>query len=108
MRELVRLADHDEEFRRKGARVFALGVGQREDFAELQAEVAPGVTLLADPQAAAVSAFGMLDPDPFPRGKVMARAGTVLIGADGVVMAWWLTDNYRKRPEPSEILAGIP
>ena len=70
--------------------------------------MAPGVILLSDPEGAAVSAFGMLDPDPFPPGRVLARAGTVLIGADGIVKRWWLTDNYRKRPEPREILDAIP
>ena len=66
------------------------------------------MALLVDPKAAAVSAFGMLDMDPVPRGMVLARAGSVLIGSDGVVQRWWLTDNYRKRPEPAEILAAIP
>jgi peroxiredoxin len=66
------------------------------------------VTLLADPKAAAVSAFGMLDPEPFPPGRVLARAGTVLIDAKGKVVRWWLADNYRERPEPHEILDAIP
>jgi len=97
-----------EEFRAKGARVYALGVGEREDLDELQRELLPGVVLLADPEAAAVAAFGMLDPDPFPPGRVLARAGTVLIGRDGEILRWWLPDSYRERPEPGDIHAAIP
>lgn len=64
--------------------------------------------MLSDPEGAAVSAFGMLDPDPFPPGRKLARAGTVLIDAKGRVRQWWLTPNYRERPDPAEILAAIP
>lgn len=83
-------------------------MAKREELAALQAELEPGVVLLADPKAAAVAAFGMLDPDPFPPGRVIARAGTVLIDPQGKVARWWLTDNYRERPDPREILDAIP
>ncbi|MHC4938147.1 MAG: peroxiredoxin family protein [Planctomycetota bacterium] len=108
MRELVRLADYAEEFRKKGARIYALCAGEREELAKLQDDLGSGVILLADPEAAAIAAFGMLDPEPFPPGRVIARAGTVLIDAEGRVAGWWLTDNYRKRPDPAEILDAIP
>lgn len=83
-------------------------MGEREQLRKLQDDLGPGVILLADPEAAAIAAFGMLDPEPFPPGRVIARAGTVLIDKQGVVAQWWLTDNYRERPDPTEILDAIP
>jgi hypothetical protein len=48
----------------------------------------------------------MIDPDPFP-DRIQARAGTFWIDRDGRLRHRWLTDSYRKRPDPEEILAKI-
>jgi peroxiredoxin len=83
-----------------------MAIDEPEDLAELQKELGEAVTLLADPDGQAVSAFDMIDPDPFP-DRVQARAGTFWIDRDGKLRHRWLTDSYRERPDPEEILAKI-
>ena len=106
MRELVGLADRREEFARLGVHVFGLAIDEPGDLTELQERLGEAVTLLADPSGQAVSGFDMIDPDPFP-DRVQARAGTFWIDRDGRLRFRWLTDSYRERPKPEEILAKI-
>ena len=65
-----------------------------------------GITLLADPGAATVAAFDLLDSTPFP-SRTQARSATLLIDREGRVVRWWIAKTYRKRPSPDAILAAI-
>ena len=100
MRELGELADRAEGFSRLGTRVYAISTRKPGDLADLQQDLGLGVTLLSDPGGVAVSAFGMLDPR-----MSIARAGIFLLDRQGRVRYRWLTENYRERPDPDEILA---
>ncbi len=64
------------------------------------------MTLLADPDAATVAAFDLLDPTPFPAGT-MARPATLLLDRQGRVIRWWIAETYRKRTTPEAILASF-
>jgi len=99
VRELGELADRAESFARLGTRVYAISTREPEDLKGLQEDLGSGVTLLSDPGAVAVSAFGMLDPR-----FGFARAGTFLLDRQGRVKYVWLTENYRRRPDPDEVL----
>ena len=64
------------------------------------------MTLLADPGAATVAAFDLLDATPFPSGT-MARPATLLLDRQGRVIRWWIAETYRKRIPPETILASF-
>jgi peroxiredoxin len=99
VRELVQLAERNDAFARLGVSVYAIAVSPAAALAPLQEKLGDGVTLLADPEGKAVSAFGMLE------GNGLARAATFLLDREGRVSHRWLTENYRKRPSPEDILA---
>lgn len=98
MRELVELAEREDAFDRLGVVVYALSKEPVERLAELQEDLGAGVTLLSDPDGAAVAAFGM--DERFG----LARAGTFLLDREGRVVHRWLAENYRKRPSADDIL----
>ena len=62
--------------------------------------------MLADPEATAIDRFGMLDPKPFPPGR-LARSGIYYIDPKGIARQRWLVDNYRDATDPAEILAAL-
>lgn len=99
MRELVQLAERKDEFARLGVSLYAIAVGPAAELAPLQEKLGAGMTLLADPEGRAVTAFGMLE------GNGLARAATFLLDREGRVSYRWLAENYRKRPVPDDILA---
>jgi peroxiredoxin len=98
----VRLAEHSDAFGRLGVRVFALARQPASDLQALQAKLGDGVTLLSDPQGAAVDRFGMRGPR-----LGIARAGLFHIASDGVVLQGWLPASYRHWPDPAAILAAL-
>lgn len=100
MRELVQLAERKDAFDRLGIPVYAIAVQPAEKLSSLQERLGAGVTLLADPDGLAVRAFGMLE------GNGLARSATFLIDREGRVDRRWIAENYRKRPDPDEILAA--
>ena len=102
----MRLADQKEAFSRLGVVVFALAAQPREKLEGLQADLGDAVTVLADPEAQAIAAFGMLDPDPFPKLRI-ARSGVFLIDRRGVLKEKWLPENYRDRTSPEDILEAL-
>ena len=106
MRELGELAELSGEFRRLGARLYAIAHQDRDALAELQSDLGDGITLLADPEGKAIVAFGMLDPSPVPP-RPMARAGVFLISREGVIERRWLPGRYHQRPAPDEILRAL-
>lgn len=73
--------------------------------AEVADELALDYRILADPELKVIDAYGLRherDGD-----TPIARPATFLIDAQGVVRWRELTDNYRLRPHPEEILARI-
>jgi peroxiredoxin len=97
VRELGELAARKDAFDRLGVAVYALST-QPDGLQGLQEDLGSAVTILSDPSGDAVEAFGM--GERFG----LARAGIFLLDREGRVSHRWLTDNYRKRPSPDEIL----
>jgi peroxiredoxin len=78
-------------------------VERNRDYAE---ELALDFPLLADPELEAIDAFGLRHAGAGPGGSDIARPAIYV--ADGGVLRWrTLTDNYRVRPRPEEILAVV-
>jgi len=85
--------------------VVAVVVDPVERNAEVADELALDYRILADPELKVIDAYGLRherDGD-----TPIARPATFLIDAQGVVRWRELTDNYRLRPHPEEILARI-
>ncbi len=102
----MELADKRDAWARLGVRVIAFCIDDPDDLKELQDELGFGVTLIADPTAAATKAFGMLDPKPFP-DRIQARAGLFWLNTSREVRARWLPDRYRARPDLDEVRATV-
>ena len=86
--------------------MFALAIAPVEDLTDLQSDLGEAITLLADPEGQAVSAFGMIDPSPFP-SMTVARSGTFYVDRKGRIGARWLPDSYRTRPDPDAVMAAV-
>ncbi len=67
--------------------------------------------LLADPDLAVIDAYGVRHPDGVGEGRDIARPAIFLIDRQGRIAWRQLTDNYRIRVRPGQILeelAAIP
>ena len=63
--------------------------------------------VLSDPGATAISAYGVLHPEGGIGGRDIARPVVFLIGSDGIIRWRELTENWRIRVGPDEILGAI-
>jgi len=100
------------EFRDAGATVVAVSTDPPERGREVVEALGLEFPVLADPSGAAVAAFGVAHPEGNPiDGGTIARPATFLLDRDGRVVWRDLTENWRVRPRPDEILqrlASIP
>lgn len=91
------------DFRDTGVRLAAISVDPVARNRELAAEHGFDFPLLSDPDAEAARAFGVYHPGAGPGDSDLARPATFLFA--GGVLRWRdLTDNYRIRPRPQELL----
>ena len=63
--------------------------------------------LLADEGLGVIDAYGVLHPRGGISGRDIARPAIYLIGPDGTILWRVLTDNWRIRLRPEELLAAI-
>lgn len=78
--------------------------------AEVAASLGLDYRIAADPDLAAIDAYGLRHDAPGFDAPI-ARPATFVIDADGIVRWRDLTENYRLRPRPEQILAvldGLP
>ena len=106
MTELQGLQLSLAEFRAEGASVVAICVDSPEDNRRVVERLGLDFPILSDPQGAALRAFDVLHAGAGPEGTDIARPATFI--ASGGVIAWRdLTDNYRVRPRPAELLRAV-
>ena len=74
--------------------------------AELASSLGLGYRLAADPTLTAIDAYDLRHQDP-GMGAPIARPATFVLDANGVVRWRNLTDNFRLRPRPADVLAAI-
>jgi len=86
--------------------IVAISVDPPERSRELAESYGLDFRLLADPEARAIRAFGVLHEDGGLYGDI-ARPATFLVDRDGRIVWRHLTDNWRVRPRVDTILDRI-
>jgi peroxiredoxin len=106
MAELQGLQLNKAEFDRRDTAIFAVAVDPVDDNARVVEQLGLGYQILADPELAAVDAYGVRHDDAGPDHPI-ARPASFLIDKQGVIRWRDLTENYRYRPRPETILTEI-
>jgi peroxiredoxin len=108
MAELQGLQSRHDEFEKRGVTVVAISADPVEANAEVVRNLGLQFRVLSDPRLVAIDAYGLRDPGAGMDGRDIARPATFLLEENGVVLWRSLTDNYRIRPRPDDILVQIP
>lgn len=97
-----------EDIRAAGAEVLAVSSESSDVIAEKAKKLNLSYPLLADPAFQAIDAFGVrhVGADPFSDGDI-ARPAVFLIGKEGEILWSELTDNWRVRVTPEQVLAKL-
>jgi peroxiredoxin len=104
--ELQGLQLSQEDFRRRGCRVFGMVVDPVETNAQLARDAGLAFPILSDPDLHATDAYGLRHKDGHD-GQDIALSASVLIDAGGIVRWTHVTPNFRVRPLPADILAAV-
>jgi peroxiredoxin len=110
MAELRGLQLRIDDFKRHEAEVLAVVVDPVEQNAEVAEQLELSYRILADPDLRAIDAYDLRHADAGPTGNI-ARSASFVIDKEGVVRWRDLTQNYRFRPRPEDVvavLAGLP
>jgi peroxiredoxin len=106
MTELQGLQLSLAEFRAEGASVVAICVDSPEQNRKVGERLRLDFPILSDPEGVALRAFDVLHAGAGPGGTDIARPATFI--ASGGAIAWRdLTENYRVRPRPAELLRAV-
>jgi len=95
-----------DDFRRRGARVVAVVVDPPDRNAQVVRELGLEFPIVSDPDLTVIDQFGLRHADGIP-GADIARPATFVVDGDGVVRWRDLTENYRIRPRPDDILRAL-
>ncbi|MBI3666140.1 MAG: redoxin domain-containing protein [Acidobacteria bacterium] len=101
------LEQHLDEFRAHGVRVVAISVDSPEATRKLCEKRGYRYTFLSDPKAEVIRRYGVLHAHAGPGGQDMARPAEFLIDATGTVRWANLTEDWRIRARPENILKVI-
>jgi peroxiredoxin len=82
-------------------------VDSGEDAARVVEKLGLDFPVLSDPDATAIRAFGVLHSAGGMGGVDIARPATFLIGPDGTVQWRQLTENWRIRVRPEQVLEAL-
>lgn len=104
MMELQGLQSRYDEFQKRGIDVFAISIDPVEANAGVVQNLGLRFRILSDPQLQAIDAYGLRHPGAGAEGKDIARPATFLLDEQGAVRWRSLTDDYRIRPRPDDIL----
>jgi peroxiredoxin len=96
-----------DEFRRRRCAVAGVVVDPPETNATLAGQAGLTYPILADPTLHAIDAYGLRHPGAGRDGHDIAHSASVLIGPDGIVRWTSVTDNIRRRPTPTTVLAAL-
>ena len=87
-------------------RPIAISVDTPDESAALCRKAGYTYTFLSDPKAEVIRRYDLLHQGGSPDGKDIARPGEFLVDASGVVRWRNLTDDFRKRTTPEDVLKG--
>ena len=94
------------ELERRGVRPVAISVDSPEESAVLCKKAGYTYTFLSDPKAEVIRRYDLLHPGAGVDGKDIARPAEFLLDASGVVRWRNLTEDFRVRATPKDILNG--
>ncbi len=86
--------------------MLAVSVDPPDKSAEIAEAYGLSYSVLSDPDLEVIDAYGVRHPDGGIEGHI-ARPATFIIGSDGRVAWYDLTENWRIRPRPEEIVARL-
>ena len=95
-----------EDFRAHDTVVMAISVDDVAHNRELAETYAPDLVVLSDPGLEAIEAYGVRHVGGGLDGDV-ARPATFLIDREGRIFWRELTENWRIRPRPAELLSEL-
>jgi len=104
--ELQGLQLSQDEFHRRGCRIFGIVVDPVETNAQLVRDARLEFPILSDPDLHTIDAYGLRHRDGHD-GRDIALSASVLIDANGIVRWTHVTRNFRVRPLPAETLAAV-
>lgn len=84
-----------------------VSVDTNEESAMLAERLGLGFPILSDVQETAIRNWGLVHEDAKPGGGSMARPAVFLVEADGTISWRSVTDDYRIRVRPEQILEVI-
>jgi peroxiredoxin len=86
--------------------VVAVVVDPVQQNAEVVNQLGLSYRVLSDPEMQVIDAYDLRHPDGGPSGTV-ARSATFVLDKNGVVRWRDLTDNFRLRPKPEDVVAEV-
>lgn len=92
------------ELEQQGVRPVAISVDTPAESATLCRKAGYTYTFLSDPHAEAIRRYDLLHHAASPDGKDIARPAEFLVDASGVVRWRNLTEDFRERATPEELL----
>ena len=94
------------ELERRGVRPVAISVDTTDESATLCRKAGYSFTFLSDPTADVIRRYDLLHSGGGVDGKDIARPAEFLVDASGIVRWRNLTDDFRKRATPEDVLKG--
>lgn len=87
-----------------GVRPVAISVDTPEESRDLCAKAGYTYTFLSDPKAEVIRRYDILHRDAGDNGQDIARPGEYLLDASGTIRWLNLTEDYRVRARPEQII----
>jgi peroxiredoxin len=98
---------HLAEFEKRGVRVVAISVDPPEVNRRHTAKQGYTYTFLSDPKAEVIRRYDLLHPHASPSGGDIARPAEFLIDSSGTIRWVNLTQDWRIRARPEQVLKVI-
>ena len=98
---------HIGEFHSQRVEVVAISVDSPEQSRKLCLAKGYSFPFLSDPDAAVIRQYGVLHPKGGPDESDIARPAEFLVDGEGRIRWENLTDDYRVRARPDEVLRAI-
>jgi len=96
-----------EELRKRGCRVAGVVADSVAENAALARDADLHFPILSDPELRAIDAYRLRHAGGGPDGADIAHSASVLIDRDGVVRWTYVTQNFRVRPTPDDVLHAV-
>jgi peroxiredoxin len=102
--ELRGIEEHLADFRAAGIQPVAISVDSPEQSRDLCKKAGYTFPLLSDPNTETIRRYGVLHKDAVEKGHDIARPAEFLVDRNGVVRWRNLTNNFRVRARPEQML----